>query len=457
MDNVAVIAFCADGGVPQQQTSFTIVVEVFELNLHQPMFQHCLHTAAVLPENYAPFTSFLNVSATDNDIGLNGRIHYQLVDNFDNLFFVNADTGSLQILLQLDFEKETMYNLVVEAVDAATADSKVRHTATANVSIEVTGVNEHTPMCSQPIYTAVISASTTGAILTLNCTDADNGVDGSLVYSISTSTHSNKFTISNLGVVSVPAPIPPDSNTEVYDITVVVADQGSPSRQTDVAVNFVYSFENLQQPQFDATQYSTSIPESTAVGDVVLTVTASDSDPGPQGDVVYSLNGSSFFRINPQNGEVFVSENLNAEAAQQINFTVTASDSDPVAPMSNSITATITVTDVNDNTPSCSSQLYIESIGSSAAAGTNIISLQDFCSDNDIVFSQLSYSLAQNSSSFSISSTGELTVAGSLTPGSTTALSVVVSDNGSPSRSTIVTVSVSTPHLPEVQGHCRLL
>ena len=137
------------------------------------------------------------------------------MDNFDNLFFVNADTGSLQILLQLDFEKETMYNLVVEAVDAA-SDSKVRHTATANVSIEVTGVNEHTPMCSQPIYTAVISATTTGAVLTLNCTDADNGVDGSLVYSISTSTHSNNFTISNLGVISVPASIPPDANTEVY-------------------------------------------------------------------------------------------------------------------------------------------------------------------------------------------------------------------------------------------------
>ena len=206
--------------------------------------------------------------------------------------------------------------------------------------------------------------------------------------------------------------------------------------QLTIAVNFVTHLKLFSSgTESYATQYSTSIPESTAVGDVVLTVTASDSDPGPQGDVVYSLNGSSFFRINPQNGEVFVSENLNAEAAQQINFTVTASDSDPVAPMSNSITATITVTDVNDNTPSCSSQLYIESIGSSAAAGTNIISLQDFCSDNDIVFSQLSYSLAQNSSSFSISSTGELTVAGSLTPGSTTALSVVVSDNGSPSRS----------------------
>ena len=68
LDNVAVIAFCADGGVPQQQTSFTIVVEVFELNLHQPMFQQPSYSA-VLPENYAPFTSFLNVSATDNDIG----------------------------------------------------------------------------------------------------------------------------------------------------------------------------------------------------------------------------------------------------------------------------------------------------------------------------------------------------------------------------------------------------
>ena len=441
LDNVAVTAFCADGGVPQQLTSFTVVVEVFELNLHQPMFDQSSYSA-ILPEDYAPFASFLNVSATDNDIGLNGRIHYRLADNFDNLFFVNAETGSLQILLQLDFEKETMYNLVVEAVDAA-SDSKVRHTATANVSIEVTGVNEHTPVCSQPIYTAVISASTTGAVLTLNCTDADHGVDGSLVYSISSGTHSNQFTISTLGVISVPVAIPPDENTEIYDITVIVADQGSPSRQTDVTVNFVYSFENLQQPQFDATQYSTSVPESTGVGDVVLTVTATDSDPGPQGDVVYSLSGSSFFRINPQTGAVFVSENLNAEAAQQINFTVTASDSDPVAPMSNSITASVTVTDVNDNTPSCSSQLYIESIGSSAAAGTSIISLQDFCSDSDIVFSQLSYSLAQNSSSFSIAaSTGELTVAGPLAPGSTTALSVIVSDNGSPSLSATITVSV---------------
>ena len=61
----------------------------------------------------------------------------------------------------------------------------------------------------------------------------------------------------------------------------------------------------------------------------------------------HSMALPSSASTHSESGEVFVSENLNAEAAQQINFTVTASDSDEVAPMSNSITATITVTDVN--------------------------------------------------------------------------------------------------------------
>ena len=65
----------------------------------------------------------------------------------------------------------------------------------------------------------------------------------------------------------MPAPIPPDSNTEVYDITVVVADQGSPSRQTDMSAYHITlqcdSFENLQQPQFDATLYSKPFTLST--------------------------------------------------------------------------------------------------------------------------------------------------------------------------------------------------
>ena len=440
LDNIAVTATCSDGGTPQLQASFTIVVEVFELNLHQPMFQNNMYSVS-LPEDFSTFSSFLNVTATDNDTGLNGRLQYQLVDNFDNLFFVAADTGSLQIILQLDFEKESMYNLVVEAVDAA-IDSKVRFTASTNVTVEVTGVNEHTPVCSQPIYTAIISKDTVGQVLTINCTDLDQGMDGDLVYNISTSTHSNNFVISNLGTISILSKIPADANTEIYEITVVVADQGSPSRQTEVTVRFIYSFENVQTPQFAMSQYATSISESTPVGNVVLTVTASDSDPGLQGEVSYELNGTSFFRINSETGGVFVSENLNAEAMQQITFEVIASDSDPKAPLSNSTTVTITLTDVNDNVPYCTSQLYIESIGSSATVGTTILTLQNFCMDDDVTFSQLTYSLAENNS-FSIApSTGELTVAGALIPGSTAALSVTIADNGSPALSTTVTVSV---------------
>ena len=113
-------------------------------------------------------------------------------------------------------------------------------------------------------------------------------------------------------MISVPAPIPPDSNTEVYDITVVVADQGSPSRQTDVAVNFVYSFENLQQPQFDATQYSTSIPESSfnvSEGTPLLSsigfLSATDAD-SPDSDLTFSLVTSgveNIFYIDPSLGK----------------------------------------------------------------------------------------------------------------------------------------------------------
>ena len=439
-DNVAVTAFCADGGIPQLQVSFTIVVEVFELNIHRPMFLNGMHFVS-LPENFSTFTPFLNVTAIDNDVGVNGHIHYRLLHNFENLFFVSTGTGSLQLLLQLDFEKETRYNLVIEALDAA-SDSEVRFTASTNVTIEVTGVNEHTPVCSQPIYTAIISASSGGEVLKINCTDSDQGIDGDLVYAIANGSNHNNFTISDLGTISIPTPIPPNFSTEIYEITIVVADRGLPSRQTKVTGAFVYSFENLHNPQFAESQYSVSIPESTPVGSVVLTVTALDFDFGLQGEVKYILNGTLSFSINPKTGEIFVSENLDAETMQQITFEVIASDSDPLEPQSNTTTVNITLTDVNDNTPYCTSQHYIVSIGSSAANGTTLLTLQELCMDDDVMFSQLTYSLVENGSFFIAPSTGQLSVAGALTSGSTVALVVVINDNGSPSLSTTITVIV---------------
>lgn len=63
--------------------------------------------------------SYLQVSATDPDCGVNAVVNYTLGDGFEKLreFKVKSDTGEICISSSLDYETRNVYEFPVIATD----------------------------------------------------------------------------------------------------------------------------------------------------------------------------------------------------------------------------------------------------------------------------------------------------------------------------------------------------
>jgi len=102
------------------------------------------------------------------------------------------------------------------------------------------------------------------------------------------------------------------------------------------------------------------------------------------GSVVYSIasgNGQGKFAVDANTGVLTLSGSLDYEATPTYQLVVRAVDRDPVSPRTGSATVDITVTDVNDMTPSCSPALQTIEVLEVTAANANIGTVA--CSDGD--------------------------------------------------------------------------
>ena len=114
---------------------------------------------------------------------------------------------------------------------------------------------------------------------------------------------------------------------------------------------------NDHSPVFDppSGEYNASYPENIAVGSFIASVTASDMDSGPQGEVYYSIVGGNTgnkFSVNTSSGEVRTIASLDRETTATFTLVIRASDGaiHGKARFSNG-TLVVHVTDINDNAP----------------------------------------------------------------------------------------------------------
>ena len=191
-------------------------------------------------------------------------------------------------------------------------------------------------------------------VYTATATDAD---EDPLTYSLS-GADAARFTIdSNTGAVSFIAS--PDfedpgdvGGNNVYDITVTASDDDN---STNHDVTITVTNENDNDPIFNSGN-SAGVAENQNVDNVVYTAMATDADEDP---LTYSLSGTDAarFTIDPATGAVrFIAspdfENPDDVGGNNVyDITVTASDDDN----STDHDVAITVTNINDNTPSFTS------------------------------------------------------------------------------------------------------
>lgn len=139
---------------------------------------------------------------------------------------------------------------------------------------------------------------------------------------------------------------------------------------------------NEHAPAFSQSSYNLTISENTAIGTIVLSVTATDSDVGSQGELAFSLSSGSPFYIDEVSGAIVVKQALDYEAVTSYLLTVIATDGDLASPKSSSVNVTVMLRDENDNAPTFTPTVYSVTIAEDTAVFTNILNLTSADADS---------------------------------------------------------------------------
>ncbi|KFO35535.1 protocadherin Fat 4 [Fukomys damarensis] len=432
----------ADDGL--QSSDMRINITVSDVNDHTPKFSRPVYSFDI-PEDTTPGSLVAAILATDDDSGVNGEITYIVnEDDEDGMFFLNPVTGVFNLTRVLDYEAQQYYILTVRAEDGGGQFTTIR------VYFNILDVNDNPPIFSLNSYsTSLMENLPVGStVLVFNVTDADDGINSQLAYSIASGDSLAQFAVDKNGVLKVLKALDRESQS-FYNLVVQVHDlpQLAASRFTSTAqVSIILLDVNDNSPAFLSPKL-TYIPENTPIDTVVFKAQASDPDSGPNSYIEYTLLNplGNKFSIGTIDGEVRLTGELDREEVSNYTLTVVATDKGQPA-LSSSTEVVVMVLDINDNNPVFAQALYKVEINEDTLTGTDI--LQVFAADEDEgTNGQVRYGILDGNTiqEFRMDSvTGVITVAKPLDRERTATylLTVQATDRGSTPRTDTSTVSI---------------
>ena len=315
----------------------------------------------------------MQVFAIDKDSSSNGAVSYAIVDGIGkDRFVINSTTGDVATTTPLDRENQTSYRLTLQARDSG---SPCR-VANATLTVIVQDVNDNAPYFDPSSYATVSLSEDTAigtTILTVTARDNDIGVNQKILYSLSGD--GGRFRMNRTtGELTTAASL----NREIkmdYALRITASDSGLQSRSVTLNVDVTVTDVNDNAPDFTQSSYSGVILEGAAKGSFILTVSATDSDHGDNGVVVYSIVGGNEggeFRVTASGEVQATTIKLDRETKSSYTMTVQATDKGS-PPKSTTVLLQVTVTDANDNNPVFTARTYGSTINEQAVIGTTLL------------------------------------------------------------------------------------
>uniref|UniRef100_A0A3Q3IJ23 Cadherin domain-containing protein n=1 Tax=Monopterus albus TaxID=43700 RepID=A0A3Q3IJ23_MONAL len=255
----------------------------------------------------------------------------------------------LQTTTLLDYESIKDYRIEIVAVDSGNPALS----STNSLKVQVTDMNDNTPNFSPAMLEVDFAEGNQPGekVLDVVATDADNGINAELAYSIIEHSANKLFEIdSNTGEVRVKNLLDREE-TDRYEFRVAAADKGVPSKTGTATVVIHVLDRNDNDPKFMLSGYSFSVIENMPPLNPVGVVTVTDADEGENARVrlfVEPDNGK--FVIQNGTGTILSSISFDREKESTYTFRLKAVDAgDP--PRSSYVGVTINVLDENDNAP----------------------------------------------------------------------------------------------------------
>ncbi|XP_060710121.1 cadherin-23 [Hemiscyllium ocellatum] len=361
-----------------------VKINLINENDNRPVFSRSLYNVSLF-EDASVGLAVVGIVATDNDTGSYGNVNYFFSDESDR-FTIDKDTGIVTLIQRLDFEATRRYTLTVIAKDGGGEET------TGRLRINILDINDNVPTFQKETYLGTIRENEASPVqvVRVRAIDDDSPPNNQITYSIfNTSLLSNYFDIrvsEGYGVITVTRPIDFEQvpGGFIY-LTIMAKDAGTPPLYSTVPVTVEVFDENDNSPTFSQSSYIIAIPENIIAGATVLFVSASDLDQSReygQESIIYSLEGSSQFRINTRSGEITTTSLLDRETKFEYILIVRAVDGGVANNQKTGIaTVNITLHDINDNRPIWKDEPYLANVVEMSPVDTDVITVSAFDPD----------------------------------------------------------------------------
>jgi hypothetical protein len=351
-----------------------IVFTVNDVQNTPPQFMGSM--TGIVNEDDPVGTPVMQIKARDGDSGNERRIIYELVENPNNYFVIDINTGEIRVDKSLDREALdsssgvlTLKVKAIELVNGIPGDDDLT-TSVADVTITIRDVNDEAPEFNKLEYEVSIPENvpfgTPLANLNMEVKDTDTGPNSS--FNIELLDDTGKFAIepkrakghTALSIKVNSQDLDYENPNERKFLLLVVASEDSPEKRLSSTATVTVQVRDLNDnsPSFDKDSYTTVVSEAAPVGAEVITITARDRDSGDFGvnGIRYELSGTGaeLFNVDPITGKITVapcSENCidyEVTKAYFLSYSATDNNGEGKRTVAN---LRITVGDANDNPP----------------------------------------------------------------------------------------------------------
>ncbi|GAB1604098.1 uncharacterized protein LOC115219398 [Argonauta hians] len=357
--NIEVIA--KDGGTPSRQSILNVKILVEDENDNPPQFSQSIYNVSI-EHGHKKNIPVVTLSASDLDIGKNGKISYYISPQTDGhirqYFNIIEKTGKIFLIKSIDTELKHSLRLYIEAKDNGNPPLSSIATVTVNVinqhnnppNIDVNFISTH----NHNTATILEDVKVGSFIAYVMVIDNDAGHNGEVKCHIKDDT----FKLQSMGSKEYKIVLKKAVDRETqehYHFTVSCEDKGLPALKTDKDLSIQVLDVNDVKPHFTKDTFKFLTYENDKANFPIGFINATDPDIGTGGELSYYLRSSKkqeyrlpFQIIN--SGFISTNQSLDREHRDFYEFEVFVKDNGTPS-LNNTVNVEVEVLDRNDNAP----------------------------------------------------------------------------------------------------------
>ena len=375
----------------------TIGIMIEEVNDHAPVFSKNSYEKAI-SEDSPLMMIVLKVHASDEDEGISGEAYY-FFQTLSNFFTINAFTGVITLVHELDYSKsaQRLHRLTVVARDAGTPSKQTSATVTITVPQDIQNFplpatqnaeqENSAPFFPKASYHFTIHTSfpVKGSVGVIFAVDEDPpGPNSELRYSL-VDDSSGEF---NLDTYSGVLTVNKELAIQTYSLSVRAEDQGTPAKnaETQVKIEVEYVDNPYNHPTFSNPVQAISVKENTEVGKSVFQASVNSDSSSSKGVVYSAIFGSAvpYFKLDEATGVLKTAAPLDREKHAVYDLMIEARNKE-IIPRHCRLYLVIDITDVDDVYPDFTEPVYDASVPEGSPVETFVAVIHAIDQDNPSV------------------------------------------------------------------------